>query len=172
LVRGKCFNPYLQRAWDKYGENAFSFEVLMEAPTQKQLDELEIKLIKEHKSRNPRFGYNCRSGGARGKHTEETKRKLSVARTQFYNSNKGKQLKKYLSELAKNQSHSLEENVKRSKTLRKYDWDSPIVISPDGKKYVVHTVKGFCREHGIKHDGHFRRLIRGMRPQYKGWTLK
>ena len=171
LKRNRCNNQYLQRAWNKHGEEAFQFDVVAEATTQKQLDKLEVQLIAELQTRNPLYGYNLRSGGARGKHTEETKRKLSASRNKLYASAKGRKLKQHLSALAKKQNHPLAENIQRSKTQRKYEWDSPILVSPEGKRYTVHTVKGFCREHGIKHDGHIRHLIRGNRKQYKGWTL-
>lgn len=172
LKKDRCNNQYLQRAWNKYGESSFTFEVIDSAETQKQLDELEIRLIVEYKSRNPKYGYNLRSGGARGKHTEEAKRKISEAKKKLYASSKGKELKRHLSELAKKQKHSLDENIKRSQTLRKYDWHNPVVIAPDGQCYTVYTVKGFCREHGIKHDGHLRRVITGKAKQHKGWRLK
>lgn len=64
----------LQRAWNKYGEENFSFEILELCP-ENMLDEVEIKYIELYDSCNN--GYNIESGGNANKHlSEETKQKL------------------------------------------------------------------------------------------------
>jgi hypothetical protein len=77
LRRNKYKNPHLQHAWNKYGENNFGFEILCLCSPE-NLDEEEIKSIKEHQSTNEKFGYNLRDGGGGGsKFTEESKRRMS-----------------------------------------------------------------------------------------------
>ena len=78
-LRNNChFNPHLQNAWNKYGENAFEFEVVDD--TAKNLDELNALEI----SYVAIVGYyNVKTGGINGIHSEETKRKIGDA-------NKGK----------------------------------------------------------------------------------
>lgn len=69
-------NEHMQRAFNK-NPGAFSWEIICECK-EEQLDELEIKYIREYESTNPENGYN-RSYGGQLEHraTEETKRKMS-----------------------------------------------------------------------------------------------
>ena len=67
----------LNRAIKKYGKNNFIVEEITTSFTQKDADELEVKYIQEYDT--IRNGYNIRLGGSRGKHSEETKQKMSVA---------------------------------------------------------------------------------------------
>jgi group I intron endonuclease len=67
----------LQRAWNKYGENSFTFNIL-EQCSEDQLDDIEIKYIQMYDTINN--GYNIESGGNAQKHlSEETKQKLREA---------------------------------------------------------------------------------------------
>lgn len=73
LKGNRHYNKYLQRAWNKYGENAFTFSVL-EKCEEKQLDEKERYYISLYKAFSE--GYNLTEGGegTRGyKHTDEYK---------------------------------------------------------------------------------------------------
>ena len=79
LRSGKHDNPYLQRAWDKYGEDAFEFAVVEVVNDPGMLDDLEIKYIAEYKARGK--SYNLHIGGSGGynlgKHlSEDTKKKI------------------------------------------------------------------------------------------------
>ena len=72
-------NSYLQKAWNKYGEENFVFEV-KETCSKEELDEREIFWIKVLESDKRDKGYNLTNGGdgVRGyKHTKETKEYLS-----------------------------------------------------------------------------------------------
>ena len=72
------------RAIQKYGWHSFSHEILYDGLTKELAEQKEIELIAVYKSTNPQFGYNVQSGGnSLGKHSEETRRKISEA-------NKGK----------------------------------------------------------------------------------
>jgi len=58
LNKNKFHNKYLQNAWNKYGKESFVFEVIdLSAKTNHELNELEIKYIKE------RGKYNMLPGG-------------------------------------------------------------------------------------------------------------
>ena len=79
LNGGYHSNPYLQRAWDKYGEEAFDFRVIKIVDNTSVLDDLEKKYIKQYKDKGK--SYNILDGGdggfAIGRHlSEETKRKI------------------------------------------------------------------------------------------------
>lgn len=64
----------LQRAWNKYKQENFSFEIL-ELCLEDELDDVEIKYIEFYDAINN--GYNIEPGGNKNKHlSEETKQKL------------------------------------------------------------------------------------------------
>lgn len=78
---------YLKRAFEKYGYENFSVEVIKETY---DLDYWEIFLIQIYDARNREHGYNMCEGGYIGDsfkghhHTEEAKRKKSIAMKKFY----------------------------------------------------------------------------------------
>lgn len=77
LNRNDSHSVLLQRAWNKYGPENFSFEVLELCP-EDMLDEVEVKYINFYDT--IKNGYNIESGGNKNKHLpEETKRKISNA---------------------------------------------------------------------------------------------
>ncbi len=77
LKRGLHNNSKLQNAYNKYG-GAYHFEVV-ELCSEEHLNEREVYYIKKHNSLSP-GGYNLREGGDGGRHTEETKDKISAAK--------------------------------------------------------------------------------------------
>lgn len=62
LNNGNHYNTHLQNAWNKYGEENFTFSIVQECKPE-ELDELEILYIKQYNSNNSEFGYNHTSGG-------------------------------------------------------------------------------------------------------------
>lgn len=98
LRKGTHDNSYLQRAWVKYGEDAFEFAVLMECP-EEDLTVVEERLIQETRAGTREHGYNLDtfiqgrkeaspetrakiSAALKGrKLSEETKAKISVSNT-------------------------------------------------------------------------------------------
>lgn len=76
LKKNKHSNSHLQSAWNKYGKDNFTFEIL-EVCTDKELNEREIYYINNYQCNNPKFGYNFQDGGTIFcKHSDETKRKM------------------------------------------------------------------------------------------------
>lgn len=75
---GTSVSPKLKNAIKKYGKDCFCVEVLWEsdACTQSELDTKEIEFIKDVNTLHPN-GYNLTLGGSGGRHSDETKRKLS-----------------------------------------------------------------------------------------------
>ena len=73
LNRGDSRCTLLQRAWNKYGQKNFSFEIL-ELCSEDILDDVEIKYIKFYDSCNN--GYNIELGGNRNKHLSDETRQL------------------------------------------------------------------------------------------------
>lgn len=68
---------HLHKAITKYGKKQFYYEVLTFTSTQETADSLEEYFIKHFDSINN--GYNLRLGGSRGKHSKQTKNKMSAA---------------------------------------------------------------------------------------------
>ena len=105
LNNNKHFNPHLQHAWNKYGENAFEFNVIKYCK-EKYLNRFEKLYIKIYDT--TKNGYNIHKGGGCGSgenalfyghhHTEETKKKLSELNTGLKRS---EETKKKLSIIAK-----------------------------------------------------------------------
>lgn len=56
-------NAHLQGAWNKYGENNFTFEILELCDNQDQLKSKEIEYISLYNSTNHKYGYNITPGG-------------------------------------------------------------------------------------------------------------
>lgn len=77
LNRGDSNCTLLQRAWNKYKQNSFSFEIL-ELCLENELDNVEIKYINLYDAINN--GYNIEPGGNENKHLSgKTKQKISNA---------------------------------------------------------------------------------------------
>ena len=67
----------MKNAVEKYGRDAFTFEVIHDGVLDCQLDDLEIEAIKKYNSVAPN-GYNLTSGGfSKKKLSDETKQKIS-----------------------------------------------------------------------------------------------
>lgn len=99
LIRNAHPNLHLQKAFNKYGKEQFSFEYLYILPveeyTKEKLDALEIQYISLFNSNNRDNGYNIESGGnGNGRASAETRDKLSRAM-------KGKYVGRKLSEKTK-----------------------------------------------------------------------
>lgn len=136
----------LQRAWNKYGETSFVFEIL-EWVLPMFLLEREQYWLDKLKPMDPRKGYNissCARAGFFGRtHSEQTREKLRAASTGVY--------------------HDPEEHACQMKTLS--------VTSPSGEVHLVRGVKRFCREHNLVISC-LMRVARGERRHHKGWTAR
>jgi group I intron endonuclease len=90
-------NKHLQRAWNKYGEGNFKFEIL-ELCSELQLNDREIYWISKLNSTDSKYGYNKKYGGEGGKltpdallrmtnsmigkkHSEKSKKHMSLVHT-------------------------------------------------------------------------------------------
>ena len=93
LKNQKHPNPFLQKAWNKYGEQNFRVEIICYCEV-KFLLRFEQKCLDVYQSYLPKNGYNiCRiaSNPMIGrKHSEETKRKMSLSKNGSKNHQFGK----------------------------------------------------------------------------------
>jgi group I intron endonuclease len=67
----------LHSALNKYGRDNFKIECIAMCSDQITADYLETLYIKQYDSMKK--GYNCTTGGSAGKHSEETKKKMSAS---------------------------------------------------------------------------------------------
>jgi len=89
LRNNKHYNPHLQKAWNKYKENNFNFEII-EKVDNNFLTEKENFWIEKFNSRNNKYGFNiAKPGDIRHRtnpgmtgrsHSEKSKLKMSLAR--------------------------------------------------------------------------------------------
>lgn len=82
LRKDKHTNRRLQKDWNRYGEDAFIFEVVSEANTTEEAYQEEQRFMDQYKSYEEGFGYNIlpNAGTPKGRvHIEPTKRKMSEA---------------------------------------------------------------------------------------------
>jgi group I intron endonuclease len=76
--RGYVECTHLHNAIQKYGWDNFEHTILGTALSQEEADKKEDDFINFYNSRDTKLGYNIKSGGSRGKLSDETKRKLSI----------------------------------------------------------------------------------------------
>lgn len=87
-------NDYLQKAWNKYGEDSFIFYVLEYCDIE-YLDEKEIYYIEIYNTINRDYGYNLKSGGQfTNIYTDELKQKISKSVKESYNNSKLREARK------------------------------------------------------------------------------
>ena len=88
-------SPYLHFAIQKYGKDNFDIEIIPYlGANQDALDSIEVWQIKKNNSLSPN-GYNLMNGGRGGKHSKETRDKISKANTgrKFSNETKNRMSK-------------------------------------------------------------------------------
>lgn len=84
LKNKKHDNDYLQKSWDKYGEENFQFKILEQCPRD-MLNEKERYYIDLYNTMNRDCGYNLKSGGQDCNYvTDDVKRKISAGNKRYY----------------------------------------------------------------------------------------
>jgi len=82
LKEGKHHSEHLQKAWNKYGEQSFTFDIIEEVSNPEHLLAYEQVYLDYYKSYEDDRGYNiCKVAGSPlgVKHSEETRKKMSEA---------------------------------------------------------------------------------------------
>ena len=147
-------NKHLQRAWNKYGEESFEFSILLECE-ENQLNTYEQYCIFELMTYDSRIGYNKTYGGGSGRHTEETRKKISKNHVDFsgekhpmYGKHISDEHKKKISEANKGRTLS-DKHRKRLSEVNKGK-----TLSDETKRKLSEANKGKCGENSPKYGKH------------------
>ena len=172
LRNNKHCNKNIQKDWNKYEQDNFEFNIIVECEEDK-LNELERKYINEYKSCD--FGYNMTFGkdenGAEI-HTEETKKKMSEAKK---GKTRSEETKKKISETKMGYNHTEETKKKMSENHSDFSGSKNpqanmvICIYPDGTQTEPMCIKELAKYLGLDR-GTVRRVINNSEiyhPKYK-----
>ncbi len=157
LRHGTHVNVHLQRAWDKYGEDAFVFSVLEEVGDDMLLV-MEQEYLDDYFDRGRCYNI-ARDAAAPMKghnHSEETKQKMSEARRGDRSPSWGK--------------HPSAET--RNKMARAKAKPYPAFIHRDTGEVIPASMNlnAMCRERGLGQN-HMWDVAHGKAISYKGWVL-
>ena len=125
-------NKHLQNAWNKYGDSNFEFTVICECD-ESQLNTKEIDYIAKLKTYDPDFGYNKTYGGEGGRHTEETRKKISESHKGLTHSEESK---RKISEANKGRTPTEETRKKLSESSKGK------ILSSETKEKIRESLKG------------------------------
>lgn len=161
-------NRYLQNAWNKYGQDAFSFVVIEEIFIPFLLEREQLWIDKLHAcDRRKGFNLSPTAGSSRGvKHSEESRRRMGEGR-------KGAQV--FTDEVRRVRSEDQKRlwNIPsyRERMLAASAKGSWVVVDPDGIESAIVSLSQFCRDHNLD-IRHMSKVARGTRPRHKGWTCR
>ena len=145
---GYYSNKHFYNAIKKYGWDNIEHIILFENLTKEEAESKEIKLIKKYKSNFNEFGYNIENGGSSiGKHSEETKKKISEKQIGNKNHNFGKKhtekKKKYMSKRMEKENNSFYGKTHTKEVREK------LRKAHLGKPNISRSKKVMCVETGI-----------------------
>ena len=143
----------IKQAIEKYGQDAFTYEILHDGVIPEFLDTLEIEAIEKFNTIAP-HGYNLTAGGEGGSPSEETRQKISDANKGKSPPNKGKPVpevtRRKISVALKGNSRSEETRRKISETLKA---NPTITRGMLGKKHSEEARRKISESHKGKKQG-------------------
>jgi group I intron endonuclease len=143
--------PFLMKAFKKYGEDAFKFEVLIIC-FDEDVFRFESEYIKKYNSLSPN-GYNVATGGKTNQsflgktHSEETKKILSE-KSKAYNANPEVRERSRRVAIEFNKTHNIGELQKKSEKWQKAIAEGRIgghAKTEEGKKKISESLKVYHR---------------------------
>ena len=112
---------FVYRAIQKYGWINTKHEILFENLTKEEAEQKEIELIAQYKSNQRKFGYNVSNGGnCIGKHSEESRKKMSLSRKGLFAGEKNPMWNKVVSNETRKKISDANKGKKRTlETIQK-----------------------------------------------------
>lgn len=194
LRHGKHSSQYLQRAWNKHGEDAFRLEII-ELVLSPFLLEREQYWLDKLQAYDPRKGFNTArhagsrmgvkwsaesiqkrlntmKGRPRPPMSEEQKRKISEIR-------RGKDLagntgRKHSAEVREHMSAAKRGRPEHPNTARaKVEATSKyyVITAPDGYEATIKNLSAFCREKGLSRECMYATMVGKIR-SHRGWKCR
>lgn len=194
LRHGKHSSRHLQRAWNKYGEDAFRLEIIEFVLSPFLLEREQYWLDKLRSYDHARgfniakvagscFGVkwsaesiqkrlNTMKGRSRPPMSEEQKRKISEIR-------RGKDLagntgRKHSAEVREHMSAAKRGRPEHPNTARaKVEATSKcyVITAPDGSEIIIKNLSAFCREKGLSRECMYATMIGKIR-SHRGWKCR
>lgn len=178
LERGNNPCTLLQRAWNKYGADAFEFYtaelVAPESVVSVEQDMIDAARLAGATLYNARFRAE---GNLGNRHTEEAKAKIGKASRERKRSEVTRQR---MSLAAAGTKHSKEAREKMSEAARRRGYpvsralnhETMYLKSPNGEMYAFKCIRWFALEMGlpIKQSSNLLAVWRGRRKSSLGWT--
>lgn len=167
LHQGKHHNVYLQRAYDKLGEEP-QIEVLETFTDDIAMRRGEQKWMAFYHSDDKRYGYNLVPEvvmlGTTGYHyTKKQRENLRIIGQQRFESVESRnQASEQLSRLREERPASFEAGYF---TPKEYD-----LFDPNGNLVHIVNLCHFARQHNLDYAS-MQRVVKGLRIEYEGWRL-
>lgn len=154
LRRNKHYNAKLQRAWNKYGENSFVFEILEYVPDINKLIEREQFYIEAKHSVIQGYNLAGIAGSTLGvKYSKKVKKKLSLIHKERYLKMTKKDLSEIYGKSHRGKHHSEETKQKmrvsskgkNAKRVKCVELDRIFNSFPEAAQFINKTVACICR---------------------------
>lgn len=166
-----------REALNYYGINAFMWEIVGVAFSDRELNKMENSLIRSSESYKEEFGYNLDLFGVH--YSCETRKKISEANRGDKHPMFGKKHKKETIEAYSEKRrginnsffgmhHTYESIMKNIDKQAKGVW---LIITPTGEEVTTKYLKLFCREHGLVPHC-MRDVSKGIYKQHHGYKCK
>lgn len=167
LRKGKHINQRLQRAWRKYGEVAFTIEILELVMPWSVLDREQYWLdtLKPFDKRGFNLAHDAHAPTRGLKHTPEHRAKISAG-------NKGKrrslETRARMTEAQRRRPKPTAEACRNMSIAHSFRW---IVTSPEGDTFEILGLTQFCKEHNLS-SGTLFKVATGEQKHHKGWKCR
>ncbi len=198
LRGGRHHSLLLQRAWNKYGEAAFSFEILELVMFPEYLIDREQYWIDMTQCFDPKYGFNRRrlaDGNAGIRYSDEARAKIREARARqvitaehkakIGAGNRGKKMSPESIEKTRQASIGSKRSPEHCKAQsarmkgkrpgfagspngKALDW---IVTSPQDDILKIHSLRKFCQEQSLCYDNMLE-VAKGRFKKHKGWKCR
>lgn len=164
-------NKYMTNAINKYGWDNIEHIVLYEDLTKEEAEKIEIKLIKQYKSNERKYGYNILEGGNVSNGMTEEGRKSMIEKNKGKRKSPSTEFKKGNKPWTCGKKMSKEFREKLSKShLGQIAWNRRKIICLENNK-IYSSMKEASQELNLKESG-ISRVCRGIMKQTGGFHFK